>query len=168
MFGMDDPRWTGLLGGYRVPYDPRRALQSLAQGHKIDAVWAELWNELHHQGDIGEVSYAAVIELVRIHEMRGIPDWNSYALVATIEDARQAPRNPAMPVWLKASYAEALRRLADIGLRELRDAKAPELVNSIIAVLAFSKDQPLLGRFAVAFSEDERRELLNEASFGQA
>jgi hypothetical protein len=165
MIGMDDPRWTGLLGGYRVPYDPRRALQSLAQGHEVDAVWAELWNELYHQGDIGEASYAAVAELVRIHAVRGIPDWNTYALAATIEDARRAPGNPELPPWLRDSYGEALRQLAAIGLQELRDAKAAELVNSIIAVLAFSKDQPLLGRFAIAFTEDERRELLNETSF---
>lgn len=161
----NDPRWAGLLGGYRVPYDPRRALNSLAQGHEVESAWAELWSELHHQGDVGEASYAAVPELVRIHSERAVSDWNTYALVATIEDARCAPRNPVLPPWIKDSYEAALRQLAEVGLRELREARDPELVNSIIAVLAFSKGQRLLGRFAVAFTEDERQELLSQSSF---
>jgi len=166
MIGLDDPIWASLQGGYRVHYDPRKALRSLAQSREVDAVWAELWEELHHQGDVGEASYATVPELVGIHAKRGIPDWNTYALVAVIEDARRAPRNPELPLWLKGSYDCALRQLADIGLHEIRGASEPELVNSIIAVLAFSKGQPLLGRFAIAFTEDERQELLNGALFG--
>lgn len=166
MIALEDPRWIGLLGGYRVPYDPRSALQSLAQGNQVEAAWAELWQELHHQGDVGEASYAAVPALVRAYTNRGVPDWNAYALVATIEDARRSPANPEMPVWLRDSYDEALHQLAEAGLQELRDAKAPELVNSIIAILAQSKGQPLLARFAVVFTEDERRKILNETPFG--
>jgi hypothetical protein len=166
MIDLDDPKWTGLLGGYRVPYDPRNALRSLARGHEIEAVWAELWEELHHQGDVGEASYAAVPALVRIYIERGVPDWNAYALVATIEDARRAPGNPELPAWLTNAYNDALRQLAEIGLREFCDAKEPELVNSILSVLAFSKGQSLLARFASAFTEDERREILDQAPIG--
>jgi hypothetical protein len=166
MIGLDDPEWTNLLGGYRVPYDPRNALRSLAQGHEIEAAWAELWEELHHQGDVGEASYAAVPELVRIYANRRVPDWNAYALVAIIENARRAPGNPELPGWLADAYHDALRQLAKIGLQEFPDATKPELVNSIVSVLAFSKGQALLARFAIAYTEDERREILKEASFG--
>ncbi|GAA0588532.1 hypothetical protein [Rhizomicrobium electricum] len=166
MIRLDDPKWMDLMGGYRVPYDPRGALQSLSRGHEVEAAWAELWNELHHQGDVGEASYASVPVLVSIHAERGIADWNTYALVAIIEVARRMPGNPELPSWLKDSYDDALRQLAEIGLQEFRDAKEPGLVNGIIAVLAFSKDQPLLGRFAMMFTEDERREILKKAPFG--
>ena len=164
MIALNDPRWSGLKGGYRVPYDPRKALVALAKGRADDA-WRELWNGLHHQGDVGEASYMAVPELVRIHGERGIPDWNTYALVATIEDARQNQKNPRLPPWLQASYDEALRNLANLGLDELRKADADELVCSIIAIVAMAKRQPLLGRFAIAYTDDERQEILERADY---
>jgi hypothetical protein len=166
MFTIDDPRWDGLCGGYRVPYDPRPALASLARGASVERAWNELWNELHHQGDVGEASYAAVSELVRIHAARGMADWNTYALVATIEDARANPRNPAMPSWLEPTYGAALHELVGLGLREIGSAEAPELVASIIAVVAFGKGQRSLAQFAIAFTEDERREILSREGFG--
>lgn len=161
----DDPRWAELTGSYRIPYDPRNALRSLAQGRNVDAVWQELWSELHHQGDVGEASYAAVPELVRIHAKRGIADSNTYALVAIIEDARQNPKNPALPPWLKNSYTDALNRLAILGLDDLRDATDETLVVSIISILAMAKGQSLLGRLAINFTDDERRELLAKSGW---
>jgi hypothetical protein len=166
MFAMNDPRWNGLCGGYRVPYDPRPVLASLANGTDTEAAWSELWDELHHQGDVGEASYAAVPELVRIHAACGRSDWNTYALVATIEDARGKLDNPPVPLWLEAAYPAALQELLRLGLRELEDANTPELVASIIAVLAFGKGQRSLGRLAVAFTEDERSEILNRSGYG--
>jgi hypothetical protein len=166
MMDMDDPRWNGLLGGYRLPYDPRSALLSLERGQNVDAAWSELWQELHHQSDVGEASYAAVPHLVRIHAQRGIPDWNTYAMVATIEDIRHEPDNPAIPPWLRQSYDEALRQLVTLGLEEFKQAETQELIDSIYAVLAIGKGRLLLARFAM-FTEDEREELLNGAGFGR-
>ena len=54
MLNVDDIRWTKLAGGYRVPYDPRAALRKLASGTEVSEAWKELWQELHHQGDVGE------------------------------------------------------------------------------------------------------------------
>ena len=56
----DDPRWDSLQGGYRVPYDPRKALSALERGKETESAWQELCTELYHQGDVGEASYAAV------------------------------------------------------------------------------------------------------------
>src|SRR5260370_516086 len=108
-FGLDfnDERWTGLVGGYRTPYDPRPALRSLEQRTGVEEAWQELCTELYHQGDVGEASYAAVPHLVRIYEEQGIPDWNTYALVATIEEARQVGKNPDLPSYLCDAYEEA-------------------------------------------------------------
>ena len=55
---LSDPKWEGLEGGYRIPYDPRPVLSKLASGIEVDHAWDELWNELHHQGDVGEASFA--------------------------------------------------------------------------------------------------------------
>jgi hypothetical protein len=165
MISLDDPRWPGLRGGYRMPYDPRPALRNLEEGRDIDAAWKQLWNELHHQGDVGEASYAAVPHLVRIHAKNGIADWNTYAMVATVEDARRKEANPLLPSWLSESYESALRKLAELGLEEFRNAERPELVNSIIAVLTIARGQPLLARLAAAFTDDERKEILVAAGY---
>lgn len=162
---LDDIGWTLLKGGYRTPYDPRRALLALEDGHNTATAWAELWSELHHQGDVGEASYAAVPHLVRIHEARGVPDWNTYALVATIEHARQSGNNPGLPASLQGAYEAACRRLAELGLTELRTTEQPELVSSIIAVVAMAKGQPALSRLAALFNEDERKEMLAKSDW---
>ncbi len=52
MLSLDDTRWKDLRGGYGIPYDVSIALRSMQDG--ID-VWEVLWNELHHQGDVGKM-----------------------------------------------------------------------------------------------------------------
>ena len=157
---LDDVRWSQFLGGYRVPYDPRRALQSLERGENVEEAWQELATELYHQGDVGEASYATVPHLVKIHERRGVPDWNTHALVAMIEEERHAPQNPVLPETLQNAYDDAWQKLVLIGLRELEMANEPLLVSSIIAVVAMGKGQYQLGRFAVLFDDAERKRLL--------
>jgi hypothetical protein len=152
---LDDVEWTRLKGGYRLPYDPRNALRALESNEDTARAWSELWNELHHQGDVGEASYAAVPHLVRIHVARNIADWNTYALITTIESARRSARNPDIPANLEGAYEAAWRGLMDLGLQELGKTEDPTCISSIIAVLAIGKRQFNLGRFAVLFSEEE-------------
>jgi hypothetical protein len=104
MLSLTDPRWRSLKGGYRRVYDASGALRRLEEGHDV---WDELWEELHHQGDVGEASYAAVPQLVRISRDGGHRDWNLYALVARIEIERHRKSNPPIPDWLLADYSSA-------------------------------------------------------------
>src|SRR5216117_2283361 len=133
MLSLDDDRWDNLTGGYRMKYDPRPLLSKLENGRDTKATWHELWDELHHQGDVGEASYAAVPHLVRIHRKRRVVDWNTYALVATIELARGRGGNPEVPSWLKEVYEETLHDLAEIGLTELSQAEGPEATRCILS-----------------------------------
>jgi hypothetical protein len=159
---LDDDRWSRLQGGYRVAYDPREALRAIENGEDVAKAWKELWNELHHQGDVGEASYAAVPHLVRVHESRGVPDWNTYGLLASIELARDYGRNPDLPAYLQEPYEAAWRRLVEIGLRELKSAEEPVLIQTILGVLAVGKGQRSIGYFVCQFDEDERQEMLVE------
>jgi hypothetical protein len=160
----DDNRWLELNGGYGTPYDPRGAIRKLANGD-VAAAWEELWQELYHQGDVGEVSYAAISKLVDEHEARGARDWNTYAFAATVEVARQNPKNPTLPSWLASDYEAAWHKLQVMALAELPTANTDELIDSIIAVLAFGKKRATLGRMAM-LAEDERMELLEGAGWG--
>jgi hypothetical protein len=155
----DEADWRRLTGGYRQPYDPRGAIKRLADGDS--SAWDELWEELHHQGDVGEASYAALIDLVHVHSERGVADWNTYAIAATIEEARRNGRNPPVPGWLAAGYEEAWRQLVLLGLRDFPNATERELVDSIIAVLAIAKDRRTLASFAM-LTEDEKAEMLGQ------
>ena len=55
MVPLADPLWNKLKGGYGIPYDASSDLRRLEHG---EDVWDRLWEELHHQGDIGEANVA--------------------------------------------------------------------------------------------------------------
>ena len=109
MLSLTDKRWTKLMGGYRALFDPRSSLHNLESNLHVKEARHELWGELYHQGDVGEASYAAVSHLVQIHGERKPDDWNTYALVATIELARGTGKNPEVPEWLKEEYFSAIQ-----------------------------------------------------------
>src|SRR5512146_1348737 len=136
MLAANDRRWSTLKGGYRLPLDPRPLVNSLATQSDTNAAWSELWNELHHQGDVGDASYAAVPLLVELHERRGVADWNTYAIVSTIELARTEHENPEIPAWLSGEYFKAIQDLSKLGVREITDAEDAETVRAILCVIA--------------------------------
>ena len=118
-------------------------------------VWQELWNELHHQGDVGEASFAAVPYIVRAYRERGIADWNTFAIVAVIELARKEGKNPDVPGWLEEDYFNAIRELAKMGATDILQAEDPDDVRAILSVLAIERSLRAHGRFLVNYSEDE-------------
>ena len=163
MLALDDPRWAEMAAGYKVPFDPRPLLEALASGRDREATWHALWGELHHQGDVGEASYAAVPHLVRIQRQLGRADWNTYALVATIELARDSGTNPAVPDWLAEGYRQAIQDLAAQALQELPHVTDAESVRSMLGMIAIAKGARVYGRVLVEFTEDEVQELEAQA-----
>ena len=126
MLSFDDERWNHLTGAYRTPFDPRPYLRDLESQHTTATAWEELWEHLHHQGDVGEASYAVVPELVRIRRIGGQADWIFYALVATIELARTESRNPEVPEWLRDEYFRSIQELAQMGTKDILSADESE------------------------------------------
>jgi len=155
MLSLDDNRWNNLTGGYRTKFDPRPLFAELESEQNRKTAWHELWENLHHQGDVGEASYASVPHLVRIHRKSGIVDWNTYAIVAIIELARGEGNNPEVPKWLEEGYLRAIRELAEIGAVEIWRIEEPESVSSILSIIAIAKGLRTHGRFLVEYSEDE-------------
>lgn len=163
MLSLDDPRWAQLQGGYRVLFDPRPLLRAMEVAHDVGPIWKELWNNLHHQGDVGEASYAAVPHLVRIHKQRDLLDWNTYGLVATIDIAKDSKHNPSIPEWLQAGYVDAMKQLGETAMAELPRIDDAEIVRAILAVVALWKGARTYGRLLVDFTEDEVLELEAQA-----
>ncbi len=163
MLSFDDERWNRLAGGYRTRFDPRPFLKELESNNETKDARHQLWENLHHQGDVGEASYAAVPHLVRIHRQGGTIDWNTYAIVAVIELARGNAKNPKVPEWLNEDYFQAIQDLAKVGSVELLRAQDSEDIRAILSVLAISKDARTHARFLLNYSEDELIELEDRA-----
>lgn len=159
MLTFDDERWNHLMGSYKTPFDPRPSLKRLESKQSSATAWQELWEELHHQGDVGKASYAAIPELVRIHRNGGAANWNLYALVATIELARTEPHNPELPDWLQEDYFRSLQELAQMGTRDILRADEREATRAILSVVAIAKGLRMHGKFLLAYSEDELSEM---------
>jgi hypothetical protein len=161
---LDDPKWKSLRGGYKTPYDASDALRRLYLGEDPDSIWDEFWNELHHQGDLGEASYASVPHLVKILKDRMDLDWNPYALIATIEIERHRKSNPPIPDWLLPSYSAAWNDLLDIALRDYGKTSNPETARVILGVLALCKGLREIGTIASQFDESEIKEIFENDS----
>jgi len=136
---LTDPKWEKLEGGYRMPYDPRPVMSRLASEIEVAEGWQELWNELHHQGDVGEASYAAVTVLVDLYSSGRQPDWNLFSLSAIVEIERHRKGNPPLPQWLSEDYQTAWRKLTALAIAKLRvDEIDSDTLQSALAVVAIA------------------------------
>jgi hypothetical protein len=132
---------------------------ALAQLERGENVWDELWQELHHQGDVGDASYAAVPHLVRIAGTFSQRDWNLYGLVSTIEIERHRKSNPPL---LAESYRAAWQQLLTVALGDLRDSQDGPTLRSILGAVALAKGDLKLGAL-VSYSDDsEITEILEQ------
>ncbi|WP_083528688.1 hypothetical protein [Hyphomicrobium sp. CS1BSMeth3] len=156
----DQIDWSSLLGGDRQPFDPRPALDAWRRGGGVTAS-KELWERLLHQGNVDTAAYAAVPELIQIVENAPTADWNAYALVASIEEARLSTQNPPLPLSWIGPYRAAWKTILTPALRDLASAEDDVAVRSIMAAIAHAKGQRLLAQFAM-LTQDEQRELLRD------
>ena len=155
MLSLDDNRWGTLTGAYRMKCDPRPLLAKLESGRDRATTWHELWDELHHQGGVGDASYAAVPHIVSIHRKHGVVDWNTYAIVACIESARTKGENPKVPEWFEKDYFRSIQELAQLGISEISRTDEREAVRAILSVVAIVKGLRTHGRFLLEYEEDE-------------
>jgi hypothetical protein len=159
MLSLDDKRWLVMKGGYRMPFDPRPLFSKLSAKKETAETWHELWEELHHQGDVGETSYAAVPHLVRIYLGTSEIDWNPYAIVTIIELARTEAKNPPIPDFLHDSYFEAIQKLSELGTKQVLQTKDSETIRAILSVVALAQGERAHARFLINYSAQELLDL---------
>jgi hypothetical protein len=162
MLSLSDARWSQVEGGYRVLYDPRLALAQLERDQDVDGAWSELWEGLYHQGHVGTASYAAVPHLLRVHRIRDVADWNTYALVGAIEQGRSTENNPPIPSWLKEAYDQAWREVPALALRDLSRSEHQTLAKAALGVVAMARGLRRAGEILLDFTDDELAEMIHE------
>jgi hypothetical protein len=102
---LSDPRWTNYRGGYnRAVLDVVPFLMKLQSGAAEEHDWDILWDDLHHQGDVGEASYAVVPYLAEYARNARVIAWHVFGFTAVVELARTENRNPPVPVEIEGLY----------------------------------------------------------------
>lgn len=160
MISSDDARWEGLEGGYRVPYDPRPALQALDADPDDADAWHELWEQLHHQGDLGDASFAAVPYLAALQPRLSGDNWQAYSLVALIEGRRGEGGNPPVPAWLEAGYEAVIADLGALAAVDVREASDALVKRAALGMFAMANGLRRWGQLITEMSEDEVLEAL--------
>jgi hypothetical protein len=148
MLDLNDSRWEEFYGGYKIPYNAAYALKDLEQASDItelDEIIVELYDELHHQGDVDLASYYAVPHLIRIAWEK--PDFfdKIMGLVITIETAR-LKNNPPIPADLKADYEQAMLKLGELGKLLLKKDWDLAMASVALSAIAISKGHTDLGK----------------------
>jgi hypothetical protein len=151
--------WSGLTDANGNSYDPSAALTAIANGNFAEG-YDELWQRVHHQGELGTAAYAVVPELVRLMQSARLPDWRAYALIATIDECRKS-RGPSVPAWLVQDYAAAMIDVVQPATDHLRATDADLEVRSLLATIAQAKGQRTIGAISL-WTEDERAQALGE------
>lgn len=161
---LEDNKWKMLEGGYKIPYDASIPLRKLRDGQASDnaGVFDELWENLHHQGDVGLASYYSVPHLVDICLERNSFDWNYIGLCLVIEHRRQDSSNPRLPEELKSAYFDSLVKLEEYLLTNFKQIKDPTSLRLSLALFATVGGQSDLGRAIENMNEDVVKEFLEQ------
>jgi hypothetical protein len=164
MLNLNDPKWETFEGGYRIPYNasiPLTKLENAADATIIKSIINELWEELHHQGDVGIASYMSVPHLIRIAKKRELFDVNIIGLITVIEIQRHK-NNPQLPNEYEDEYFTSLSELKDLALSGINKEWDLELASCTLSAIAASKGQiKLANAILLMDSEDMIDELLD-------
>ena len=151
--------WKTAEGGRGTRYDPRDAIERLTRSPFDKAAWSELWDNLHHQGDVGIASYAAIPLLVDVCQ-NGPRDYNFYGLLGTIEQCRKLPANPDLPRSLTRKYPAAIRVAKSLALIDLESNIDPDTVQTALALVALTTGLPEYAALLLDYGQDDLAELL--------
>ena len=158
---LDDPRWATYRGGYdRATFDAVPLIQKLLAHGATEDFWELVWDELHHQGDVGEASYAIVPYLVEYQSRQVELDEQLYHYSVVVDLARLENGNPPIPPEIELAYADALRRLPRIGAELMRRGCSEAAVMGVAATTALAAGHRTLARAYLEFGREDALDYL--------
>lgn len=128
-------------------------MEQVSTPEEINTILDELWNELHHQGDVGLASYYAVPHLVRMGSSKGQSIYSIVNLVVTIEIERHR-NNPALPSDLVTDYEQAIFQLGELGKSLINQKWDLQLAATSLSAIAISKGQIGLAKALIILEDD--------------
>ena len=162
---LDDNIWASLEGGYRTSYDasiPLKRLEASSSSAQMQPVFEELWEELHHQGDVGIASYLAVPQLARIAKEKDVFDWNILGLCAVIEQQRHLAANPQLPKEFSEYYDNGLNELKSFILSKIGKPLDSETFRIACSTLATVSGEIKLGKAILELEGSTMDEFLDQ------
>ena len=160
---LDDQRWATYRSGFsRLPIDVSSVARRLAAGEADESVWSILWEDLHHQGDLGEAAYAIVPYLALYASQATELPWHVFGFPATVELERYNGRNPPLPPELELSYQWALRELPRVAATHPSKDWGEPVFECAAACFAISRGRRLLARAYLDFTNQEALRFLRD------
>lgn len=160
---LDDPRWETFEGGYKhTRFDCVSLIRHLQQHGTDAAFWDIAWEDLHHQGDVGEATYAFVPHLAEHVVASRDVDHMVYIFASVVELARESSRNPPIPDYLQAGYDWGINTLLVAPLQKPDLSWSATLVQYHAALLAASQRHQILGVAYQEMDTDHARRFLAE------
>lgn len=161
---LEDRTWGLLNGGYKIPYDaskPLRKLKGVISQKERQEVFNELWENLHHQGNVGLASYMALPHLIAICIENKSLDWNFIGLCVAIENCRVSGENPELPIQYDDVYFGSLTKFEKYLLVNLKNINDRTAFRLALALLATVNGQPRLGKAIEMLDEDAMDDFLS-------
>jgi hypothetical protein len=143
---LDDSRWAKYRGGYRSLYNAVPLIHRLHNDGTSKDFWGVVWNDLHHQGDVGEASYAVVPYLVDYQSRQRDLDAQLFHFCVVVDLSLPENNNPPIPPEIEFSYALAMRKLPVIGTELLRRGCGERDVMGVAAATAVAGGHRLLAQ----------------------
>ena len=158
---LNEIKWESLNGGYKIPYDASVPLNNLGLNYtnEINSTFGELWENLHHQGDVGLASYYSLPVLIDICIDKKLLDWNFIGLCVVIENCRHSEHNPSLPKDLENDYYIALNKFEEYLHANFKNIKK-EGVHLALAFFASRNGQLNLGKAIEKLDDDIIQDIL--------
>ena len=154
---LDDVVWKNLTGGYHIPYDASIALKKLEDSSnekEEEIIWEELWDELHHQGDIGTASLLTIPQLIRIYKIKNRANYQLFAFITTIELAR-FNNSVNLPDDFKDEYEQALDQIPDLVKLVKDQIWDSVLAASVLSTMAIWKKKYTMAELISELEDDD-------------
>jgi hypothetical protein len=162
MLNFDDKIWNKIKGGYKELFDPRDIITQLENDPESKEAWETIWEELHHQGDIGEASYAIIPFLIDIHKRKHFKDWQIYSYISLILQESHKKGNPKVPKWIENDLINSLDVLFDISVIDIKKEKDKVIIRSILGFIALYKGLIKYGSVISSYDESEIDEIIED------
>lgn len=158
---LDAAEWQTFCGGYnRAPFNCVPLIEQLRATGTSEKFWTIVWDELHHQGDVGEATYAIVPYLAE-HFLHSVEfDLQLLAFVAIVEYERHRNKNPPIPAVLVNGYNWAIEAVLTKTLQLTPNNWSSDVMRYYAALVATWKRLPVMSAAYQELDETEAREFL--------